>query len=57
MVFPPSLSAPLQNGIRFLPSPLPPQEFGVTHVPLTVRFTDRPSGAYLVSPITPYSDG
>jgi hypothetical protein len=56
MVLPPSLSAPLQGGIRFLPNPLPPQEFGFTYDPLTVHLLDRPSGAYLVSPTTPYSD-
>ncbi len=56
MVLPPSLSIPLQDGIRFLPVPLPPREFGFTRlrlIHLLSVFSDRPRGAYLVSPITP----
>ena len=42
MMFPPSLSAPLQDGIRFLPDLLPPGDFGVTFVSLTVHFGTDP---------------
>lgn len=52
--FLPPLSASLQDSLRFLPVPLPPREFSVTHVPLTVekKTTNRPHGAYLVPSTT-----
>ena len=50
--FLPPLSVSLQDSLRFLPVPLPPREFSVTRVPLTVRISDRPHGAYLVPSTT-----
>jgi len=52
LAFLPPLSVPLQDSLRFLPVPLPPGEFGVTCVPLTVSLPDRPCGAYLVPSTT-----
>ncbi len=34
MVLPPSLSIRLQGGVRFLPTPIPPREFGFTRLHL-----------------------
>jgi len=47
-----ALSAPLQDGLLFLPIPLPPEEFGVACAPLTARVSDRPHGPCLVPSIT-----
>lgn len=52
LAFLPPLSVPLQDSLRFLPVPLPTGEFNVTRVPLTVRISDRPHGAYLVPSTT-----
>lgn len=45
--FLPPLSVSLQDSLRFLPIPLPPEEFGVTYVPLTVAFRTDPMGLTL----------
>ena len=45
------LSASLQDSLCFLYVPIPPEDFGFTHVRLTVLM-DRPHGACLVPSAT-----